>query len=399
MNDKTALSGNLNFIGLADVFQILGGNSSTGILRITNQYTPNPGEIYFVNGNPVNATNEPQHGIDAVYSLFGWTEGRFEFHEKTIQVKQEIKHSRMEIVLDALRMVDDGVIEKVGPPSLDKTPIIQKDGAKYISGESLPIIKGPFTDYSYVVNEEGFRDGENIVKAGKYGKWIWVILEGMVDVTREMAGGESMTVARLGQGSYIGTFGALLFEKYSRSSSVTAIGDVWLGLLDTERLAREYTSLSPEFKGLLLSLDNRLKKITDKAVGLYTKEKESILLTKDMGEIIEKGSSKQEVFTITEGTAYLVGQSAKGIIPLLTLDKDDVFGNVPFLDIGHEPRSAAVLSSKDLKVNALDTGSLQKEYDQLSGTLKNLINNVTTCISISTRLVHHLKDSGSPAKQ
>jgi hypothetical protein len=53
MPEKTTLTGNLAFIALADVFQILGGNNSTGVLRIKSQYTPNPGLIYFVNGDPV----------------------------------------------------------------------------------------------------------------------------------------------------------------------------------------------------------------------------------------------------------------------------------------------------------------------------------------------------------
>ena len=250
-----------------------------------------------------------------------------------------------------------------------------------------------------MVNEEGFRDGDSIVKGGKYGKWVWVILEGMVEVIRETANSDPITIARLGQGSYIGTFSALLFEEYSRSSTVTAIGDVWLGLLDTERLAREYTSLPHEFRGILLSMDSRLRKISDLAVDLCGKVKNSILLPKNMGIIMEKGSSKEEAFAITEGTAYLVGYNEEGTFPILSLDKDDVFGNLPFLDIGHEPRSAAVLASKDLKVKALDTQSLQKEYDKLTGTFKSLINNVTASISISTRLVHHLKGAGSSAKQ
>ena len=48
MNDGPALSGKLSFISLADLFQVLGGNSSTGILKITSQYLPNPGQIYFI---------------------------------------------------------------------------------------------------------------------------------------------------------------------------------------------------------------------------------------------------------------------------------------------------------------------------------------------------------------
>ena len=53
MTSKSVLTGSLRFIGLADIFQILGGNSSTGVLHITSPHAPNPGLIYFLNGNPV----------------------------------------------------------------------------------------------------------------------------------------------------------------------------------------------------------------------------------------------------------------------------------------------------------------------------------------------------------
>ncbi|UCF58148.1 MAG: DUF4388 domain-containing protein, partial [Deltaproteobacteria bacterium] len=57
MPDKAVLAGTLSFIGLGDLFQILGGNNSTGVLRIKSQYVSNLGIIYFVNGNPVNASS------------------------------------------------------------------------------------------------------------------------------------------------------------------------------------------------------------------------------------------------------------------------------------------------------------------------------------------------------
>ena len=119
MSKKVVLAGNLDFISLADIFQILGGNSSTGILSMKSQYASNPGRIYFVEGNPINAGTGALKGIDAVYALFGWMEGNFEFSEEEVNAGQVIKQGRMEIVLDALRMVDDDEIEKLGPPSFD----------------------------------------------------------------------------------------------------------------------------------------------------------------------------------------------------------------------------------------------------------------------------------------
>jgi hypothetical protein len=389
MADKAALAGSLNFIGLADIFQILGGNSSTGILRITTRYSPDQGVIYFLNGDPVNAKSGPLSGVDAVYALFGWEEGKFEFHEKEVHSGRAIKKKRMEIVLDAMRMLDDGLIKRVGPPSLDKAASVKAGEAGFEKKGTPQVITGPLVDYSYILNEEEYCDGDIIVKEGGHGKWIWVILHGSVSLSRETSSGP-MTIARLGKGSFIGRFSALKSMEYTRSASVTAVGDVQLGLLDTEHLYREFTYLSRDFRGLLLSLDGRLKKITDRAVALFTKEDTTKGLPRDKKVIIQKGSTKNEAFSVLQGKAYVIGQAGKDYVPLLTLEKDEVFGYMPFMEMGHEPESALILASNDLEVNKLDTKRLQKEYEQLPGTTRDMMYNICTCIFLTTKLAYHL---------
>ena len=120
MAGKAALTGNLNFINLPDLFQLLGGNGSTGSLYIRSENAPAIGRIYFDKGNPINAIDGLHKGKEAVYALFGWTEGNFEFYEEKINVTRAINCSRMEIVLDALKMIDDGAIKRVGTESQEK---------------------------------------------------------------------------------------------------------------------------------------------------------------------------------------------------------------------------------------------------------------------------------------
>ena len=67
MDNTAAFTGSLKFISLADLFQILGGNNNTGVLRITSRYSPETGYIYFHNGNPVNADYGSVKGIKAVH--------------------------------------------------------------------------------------------------------------------------------------------------------------------------------------------------------------------------------------------------------------------------------------------------------------------------------------------
>jgi hypothetical protein len=385
MSDKILLAGDLCFVSLPDLFQILGGNNNTGILHITSQYVPTPGLIHFVNGNPVNAVCGPLVGLDAIYALFGWAEGKFEFHQQAVQVEHVVKNSRMEIILDGLRMVDEGITEKVGAPFHSRISGVQDSSLKYSERDALPTIKGPLVNYMYVIDEEEFRDGERIVAEGAHGNWIWVILEGMAEITRQTSNGP-MTIARLGEGATIGTITSLSWRGHFRSVTATAVGNVQLGVLDSERLAEEYSSLSFEFRELLLSLDSRLIKITDRLVDLFVNKTKPDGSIGDKKVIIEEGCSREEVFTITEGEAYMIRQTPQGYLPLLTFKKGDVFGYAPFMDIGHEFGCASVVASEDLKVNRFDMDSLRKEYDRLSPTFKGLIEFTATCVSLTTRL-------------
>ena len=391
MAGKPALAGDLEFIGLADLFQILGGNNCTGRLQITSKYAPAPGVVYFDGGNPVSATAGSIKDLDAVYSLFGWTEGRFEFFEEPVKVGRTIKNSRMQIVLDALRLLDDGEIKKVGPASFEELAAEQAGEKGAGKGKTLPLIKGPPVDYVFVVSEDGFPDGGRIVKEGGHGRWLWVILEGTVEVTRETADGE-VAVARRGEGCFIGAFASLLQKQAVRTASVTAAGEVQLGVLNADVLSGEFAALSPTFRGLLLSLDKRLERVTQTAVEIMTGTPISAQLDGDKKLIIKRGSSKEELFVIKEGSVLAAGNTSKGDIPLMTLEKGDVFGHLPFVDIGHEPGFASIFASADLKAEKLDLDKIQKEYDRLSGTLKNMLSSVGTCISMSTGLACHLKD-------
>jgi hypothetical protein len=273
---------------------------------------------------------------------------------------------------------------KTGSGSSVEVSSMGRRRSKYAKKGVLPFIKGPSIDYTYVVGEEEFRDGETIVTEWEHGSWIWVILDGKVKIMKETPKGKR-AVALLGQGCFIGTFTSLLLRECARSATATAVDNVYLGLLDTLRLSGEYSSLSYDFRRLLISLAGRLTKITDRALDAPLEKRSADNLPGDKELIMERGSSKKEIFTITEGESYVIGQTSKGDLPLLMLHKDDVFGYVPFVDMNHEPRCASVFGSKDLKLHRLDKDSLCKEYAQLSGVFRNLIDNVGNCISVTTR--------------
>lgn len=391
MTDTSVLRGDLSFVSLPDLLQLLGGNNSTGVLEVRCPYVPSPATVYFRNGDPIDASNGSLRGVEAVNSLFGWMAGKFAFHLKPVQTPRAIKAGRMQIMLDALRLLDEGEIQKVGPgPETDKQAETQK-GEGEILLKSMPVIRGPVIDYMYVLEEEVFSHGHNIVSEGRHGNWIWILLEGEAEVLRETPKG-TVTIARLGPGSFIGTFLIFLFEGSIRSAHVRSIGKVRLGLLDTQRLYAEFVSLSAEFKNILLSLSRRLIRTSDRVIDLYCGTDIARPTIKDKELLLKEGSENEEAFTIASGNICVASRTKKGSLPLISLERDDFFGALPFISTGQEPHAASVFAAEGLDVRKLDTAVMQREYDRLSLTFRSLLETLCTSISVTTQIATHLAE-------
>jgi CRP-like cAMP-binding protein len=395
MNHKVVFSGNLDFLSLGDLLQLLGSNGSTGILRIKSQYMEDPGLIHIAEGNPANASIGALTGLEALNSLFGWVEGEFEFSKEPITAEKIIKKSRMEILLDALRMLDDGVIEKIGPVTAARSAIQGDKDAR------IPFVKGPLVDYTYVVAEEAFSDGDKITEQGKHGDWIWVVLEGAIEVVKETPQGP-FSILKLGSGAFIGSVATFLMGGSARSATVYAVGDVQVGVLDSQRLSTDYATSSDEFRGFVVSLDKRLRQVSERAVAAHFNLKQNGVTEVIEGRtpVFKQGVNDDRILRIAQGEASIVRKTDHGSVLLANLDKRDIIGNIPFLNIGHEPHSASVLASKDFEVSEISADDLHEEYARLSPTLRNIVEHVAICVSVTTSVVCELeKETGSkPSK-
>jgi CRP-like cAMP-binding protein len=380
MNTNSDLSGSLTFLNLGELLNLLGTNGSTGILRIISSYGSEPGSVYLEKGNPINASNGSLSGLDAVFALFGWTEGEFEFIQGNVTCEKTITKSRMEIILDGLRLLDEGKIKKLGPSTAKQT---QPDSPA-VSGK-LPLIKGPLVDYSYIVDEEGFYDGDEIVQEGNHGDWIWVILEGTAEIIKEAESGP-IQLLRIGDGAFLGSVAALISGGRVRTATVKAVGNIQLGMLDSQLLANELANVSVDFRNLLISIDSRLRQVIETAVKIKDNNHNFGEIIQGKKQLIKQGQNEERLFTIKNGEAVIARQTPKGYIPLARLGKGDFFGRIPFLDVGHEPYSASVFSSQDLKLAAVDSGKLRSEHEGLSSTIKNIIEHLATSVSVSTRV-------------
>lgn len=378
MTDNVTLAGNLSFLNLGELLQLLGTNASSGTLRIISKYTSQAGLIYMEKGNPINATNGSKSGLEALFSFFGWKEGQFEFIQESISNEKVITKSRMEIILDGLRLLDEGHIEVLGPTS---TSVELSDVD--IKSDSTPLIKGPLVDYSLVVDEEGFYDGDEIVQEGNHGNWIWVILEGVAEIIKK-TDAEPLKILRISDGAFLGSVASLLKGNNVRSATVTAAGNVQLGMLDAQLIRSELANLSLQFRDLVSCIDMRLKDVTNMATAIHCKDEKIKQLVNGKKTLVKQGKNEERLFQIRSGEAIVARETNNAIVPLVHLKKGAYFGHMPFFDIGHEPYSASVFASSDLKISAVKPQELQKEYNELSSTLKNIFEHLATCISATT---------------
>ncbi|MBF0398416.1 MAG: cyclic nucleotide-binding domain-containing protein, partial [Desulfobacterales bacterium] len=344
MSENILLSGNLSFLKLADLLQLLGSGGSTGILRIKTKHLPYPGLVHLYNGNPVNAsTGDAMGGIDALFSLFGWTEGQFEFIDTNVSATNFIKKSRMEIILEGLRLLDDGHTKRIGQTSIPKNIPSFKEN----------VLKGPLVDYMYIVDEEDFHDNQKIVSEGKYGNWMWVIMSGIVDVFKETPEG-SFKIISIGEGAFIGSIAAFLMKGAVRNASIIARGEVQLGVLDSQRLSVEFATMSDDLKDVIISLDKRLRRIDESIVDIYLKREKKEELIKGKKLFIKQGEDKKDLFIITNGEASVVCQTNSEELYISNLFERDFIGYIPFLNIGHEPYNASVYTSENIKIKPID---------------------------------------------
>jgi CRP-like cAMP-binding protein len=385
MKSNVVLKGSLSFINLGELLQLLGGSGSTGILKITSIYANNPGLIYLIDGNPVNAECGEEKGLNALNSLFGWIDAHFEFINEPLSSPTIIKKNRMEIILDGLRLVDDGIVPKLGRSSLpQQTSLVSHDGS------DLPVVKGPLVDYIYIVDEEEFADGKEIVIQEKYGNWLWVVLQGTVEVIRLMPEGPARIV-RLTDGSFIGSIGSLYEKTKIRSATVLSVGRVQLGVLDFERIFREFSNISDNLKVLLKSLEKRFKEVTTNCAEAILNKNLHVAVT-DFKLFISSDKNNERAYQIKAGKALVVRKDNNHFIKLCQLEPGDIVGNIPFLNTSHEPDSAEVYVSKDFDAVEIDLTEAKEEYDDLSDTLKNLIRHTASCTIVTTnRLMNTIK--------
>ena len=111
----------------------------------------------------------------------------------------------------------------------------------------------------------GYKDGERIIEAGKREQRMYIILDGMVEISLA-EGQEKLVVANLKKGDFFGEIS--LFNNSPRSANALAVGDVKLAYIDNLQQLKAFLMKNPGFAAKMVHiLAQRLSKTDEILMG------------------------------------------------------------------------------------------------------------------------------------
>ncbi len=111
------IEGTLSHMSLADLLQFLHLNRKEGELKVTSD--GRTGSVFIKEGNIYNALLDNAEREKALFRMFHWAEGRFEFMPKSVTAPKRIKASTGNLLMEGMRQVDEFRSKKDQLPSPD----------------------------------------------------------------------------------------------------------------------------------------------------------------------------------------------------------------------------------------------------------------------------------------
>ncbi|MBW1988319.1 MAG: cyclic nucleotide-binding domain-containing protein [Deltaproteobacteria bacterium] len=234
----------------------------------------------------------------------------------------------------------------------------------------------PDLDYSYVLAEENYGPGEDIINEGDHGNWTAVVVEGKADVFKKTPAGP-LLLGRVGPGVIIGDLSMVTRKKNLRTATVRAAEPLVLGILDIRQIYGEFARLPKEFRAFLESADRRLSGVNHCLVEVHTGQVPADVL----GERTTCLENTREPCWIREGSAALVREKDGKKLCLMGLSAEDFVGGLPFADFGHEPDGCAVYVSDDFAAEPMDSAAMKDIFAGAPTAVRQFI----TCIASMVR--------------
>jgi CRP/FNR family cyclic AMP-dependent transcriptional regulator len=161
---------------------------------------------------------------------------------------------------------------------------------------------------------ETYRAGETIFREGTYGKTVYIVSSGRVEVNK-VARGKKVIVETLGPGAL---FGMMTFIDPSspRSATAVALEDTVLDIVDKNFLDKEFNQITSDFRQLLVTLVRRLVKTTNDYVMAASRLEPQVIGTIRISFKKESDFFKSYIGNLAKGGLFV---RTKKVLPVDTL--------------------------------------------------------------------------------
>jgi CRP/FNR family cyclic AMP-dependent transcriptional regulator len=123
--------------------------------------------------------------------------------------------------------------------------------------QCLKLDEGARTMFTFA-SEETYENGEIIIKEGTPGNWIYYIISGAVEISKNI-GGRKFILGKLEAGEIFGEIGFIGGMK--RTATAVAIGPTTVGIIDRETLDEEFNKIPSDFRAILVAMARRFEKM------------------------------------------------------------------------------------------------------------------------------------------
>ena len=107
-DEEKVIEGNLLYLSLADLLQILTINRRGGVLKIFPEDKIGlEGNVFLKDGTLLNATLGSLENKKALFRLLTWEEGHFEFHPMLAKMDSKFSSSTNNLIMEGLRQFDE----------------------------------------------------------------------------------------------------------------------------------------------------------------------------------------------------------------------------------------------------------------------------------------------------
>lgn len=114
-----------------------------------------------------------------------------------------------------------------------------------------------------IASYETFQDGQVIFEEGSNGDWIYVVEEGLVEISKTIDG-RKVVIETLRESDIFGEMAYI--DKLPRSATASAKGRAVVGIIDRNVFDAEFNKISTDFQKILKTVALRLRKTTQKSV-------------------------------------------------------------------------------------------------------------------------------------